>query len=94
MVCIFFSPDEVAVIDEIQLIGDLQRGWSWTRALLGLAAKEIHVCGEETAIDLVEQLALSTGDELEVGRTKVTGRGGLDTFPQQEWRKKIFSFFV
>ena len=27
--------DEVAVIDEIQMIRDQQRGWAWTRALLG-----------------------------------------------------------
>ncbi|XP_045190308.2 ATP-dependent RNA helicase SUV3 homolog, mitochondrial-like [Mercenaria mercenaria] len=57
---------EVAVIDEIQMIGDLQRGWSWTRSLLGIAAKEVHVCGEETAIDLVENLMYSTGDSFEV----------------------------
>ena len=27
--------DEVAVIDEIQMMRDNQRGWAWTRALLG-----------------------------------------------------------
>ena len=37
---------EVAVIDEIQMVKDQQRGWAWTRALLGVAADEIHVCGE------------------------------------------------
>lgn len=26
---------EVAVIDEIQMIGDRTRGWAWTQALLG-----------------------------------------------------------
>ena len=26
---------DVAVIDEIQLIGDAQRGWAWTAAVLG-----------------------------------------------------------
>lgn len=26
----------VAVIDEIQMIADQQRGWAWTRAFLGL----------------------------------------------------------
>ncbi|XP_052770482.1 ATP-dependent RNA helicase SUV3 homolog, mitochondrial-like isoform X2 [Mya arenaria] len=60
---------DVAVIDEIQLIGDQQRGSSWTRALLGIAAREIHVCGEETAIDLVEKLTYMTGrDSFEVRR--------------------------
>jgi ATP-dependent RNA helicase SUPV3L1/SUV3 len=38
---------EVAVIDEIQMIGNIERGWAWTQALLGLRAKEVHLCGEE-----------------------------------------------
>lgn len=33
---LFVSVDEVAVIDEIQMIRDPSRGWAWTRALLGL----------------------------------------------------------
>lgn len=32
---------EVAVIDEIQMIRDDQRGWAFTRALLGAAAQEV-----------------------------------------------------
>lgn len=46
-------PCEVAVIDEIQLLKDYGRGWAWTRALLGIPAQEIHLCGEPGAIDLV-----------------------------------------
>lgn len=37
---------QVAVIDEIQMVQDYQRGWAWTRALLGVPAQEVHVCGE------------------------------------------------
>ncbi len=37
---------QVAVIDEIQMVKDYQRGWAWTRALLGVPAEEVHVCGE------------------------------------------------
>lgn len=33
---------------------DLHRGWAWTRALLGIPADEIHLCGEAAAIDLVQ----------------------------------------
>ena len=47
---------EVAVIDEIQMVKDYQRGWAWTRALLGIPAEEIHVCGEAAAIDLVKEI--------------------------------------
>lgn len=32
---------------------DLNRGWAWTRALLGIPADEIHLCGEAAAIELV-----------------------------------------
>lgn len=45
--------DEVGIIDEIQLIRDPSRGWAWTRALLGLAVDEIHLCGEFAAIPMV-----------------------------------------
>lgn len=61
---------EVAVLDEIQMLRDQGRGWAWTRALLGMCGEEVHVCGETAAIDLVRELALSTGDEVEVRRYK------------------------
>lgn len=57
---------EVAVIDEIQMIGNLERGWAWTQALLGLRAKEIHLCGEERAVPLIRELAAAMGDKLEI----------------------------
>lgn len=57
---------DVAVIDEVQLIGDLQRGWAWTRALFGLQAREIHVCGSGDAVNLIRKFAETTGDEFEL----------------------------
>ncbi|KAL7307924.1 hypothetical protein TKK_0000017 [Trichogramma kaykai] len=60
------NPCEVAVIDEIQLIQDSGRGWAWTRALLGVPATEIHLCGEAAAIDLVQALCGTTGETVEV----------------------------
>ncbi|CAG2100687.1 unnamed protein product [Medioppia subpectinata] len=61
---------EVAVIDEIQMIRDMGRGWAWTRALLGIPAEEIHLCGEEAALDLIKEMMAATGEELEVRRYK------------------------
>jgi ATP-dependent RNA helicase SUPV3L1/SUV3 len=55
---------DVGVIDEIQMIGDSQRGFAWTTALLGLCAHEIHLCGEESAIPVVRELLKDTGDTL------------------------------
>ena len=56
---------DVGIIDEIQMIGDLGRGWAWTSAVLGLNANRIHLCGDERALHLVSQLLKITGDELE-----------------------------
>uniref|UniRef100_A0A915Q7P2 RNA helicase n=1 Tax=Setaria digitata TaxID=48799 RepID=A0A915Q7P2_9BILA len=57
---------EVAVIDEIQMLRDHSRGWAWTRALLGIAAEEVHLCGEEAAIDIVRGLLDPIGEHVEV----------------------------
>ncbi|KAF5273770.1 hypothetical protein FQA39_LY00885 [Lamprigera yunnana] len=64
------TPYEVAVIDEIQMIRDLSRGWAWTRALLGVVADEVHLCGESGSIDLLHQLCLTTGEDIEVRKYK------------------------
>ncbi|KAI0713687.1 P-loop containing nucleoside triphosphate hydrolase protein [Earliella scabrosa] len=64
-----FSTDwDVAVIDEIQLIADRQRGGAWTAALVGISAKEIHLCGEEAAVPLVEAIVRDLGDTVEINR--------------------------
>ena len=59
---------DVAVVDEIQMIADPARGSGWTAAVLGLCAKEIHLCGEETAVEIVRDLIKETGDELIINR--------------------------
>lgn len=60
------STYEVAVVDEIQLLAHEERGWAWTRALLGVRAKEIHVCGEPRAIPIVRKLVKLCGDNFEL----------------------------
>lgn len=76
---------DVVVLDEIQMIGDPQRGDAWTRALLGVRARELHLCGEETAVELVRKLVAETGDELVINNYKrlsplVTARQSLGSF--------------
>lgn len=56
------TPYDVAVIDEIQMIGNSQRGQAWTRALLGLLSPEIHVCGALNAKPLLEKIIADCGD--------------------------------
>lgn len=57
---------DVVVIDEIQMIADPSRGSAWTQALLGLRAKELHLCGEPSVVDLIKRIGHSLGDEVEV----------------------------
>ena len=57
---------DVVVIDEIQMISDPYRGFAWTRALMGIRCKEIHVCGGLEAKDMIEKITDFCGDELEV----------------------------
>lgn len=59
---------DVAVIDEIQMISDAERGGAWTSAVLGINASEVHLCGEEAAVPLVQKLLEETGDEVIVHR--------------------------
>lgn len=60
------QPVDVAVIDEIQMIGNKDRGWAWTQAFLGARAKEVHLCGEERTVPLIKELVALTGDTLEI----------------------------
>lgn len=51
------------------MVRDPTRGWAWTRAVLGVAAQEVHVCGEAAAISLLTQLAEAAGEEIEVSNS-------------------------
>ena len=52
---------QVGVVDEVQMVGDPVRGASFTRAVLGLPAKVLHVCGDPAALPLLRLLAMDTG---------------------------------
>ncbi|KAK0546592.1 RNA helicase [Tilletia horrida] len=54
---------DVAVVDEIQMIGDPGRGHAWTAAVLGLPAKELHLCGEASVLPLIRRLAALCKDD-------------------------------
>lgn len=61
---------QVGIIDEIQLIADTGRGTAWTTALIGSRCDELHLCGEESVVKLVQVIAKELGDELIVNRYK------------------------
>ncbi|WP_454940060.1 helicase-related protein [Evtepia sp.] len=60
------QPYDVAVIDECQMIADRQRGYAWTRAILGVQAPEVHLCAAPEAGDLLVRLVQSCGDSYEI----------------------------
>lgn len=43
---------EVAVIDEIQMLQDPDRGSAWTAALVGVPARHVYVCGSDAVTHL------------------------------------------
>jgi ATP-dependent RNA helicase SUPV3L1/SUV3 len=57
---------ERAVLDEIQLMTDEERGWAFTQCFLGLPTKELYVCGEEAILPLLRRLCKTTNRELTV----------------------------
>jgi ATP-dependent RNA helicase SUPV3L1/SUV3 len=82
---------DCAVIDEIQMIGDVNRGHAWTRALLGVPAQtvrfaaqccagysdilcsQVYLCGDESALELIEEICEINNDMLSVVRHERLG---------------------
>ncbi len=61
---------KTAVIDEAQLIADPSRGASWLRALCLVDAEVVHVCMAPEALEYIQKLVESFGDEYSVVRHK------------------------
>ena len=57
-----------AVIDEAQMLSDRDRGGAWTAAILGVIAKEVHVCAAPSAEELLVRMIEECGDSYEIVR--------------------------
>ena len=75
---------EVVVIDEAQMIEDESRGYSWTRAILGILAEEIHICMSPAAEPVITHLISLCKDDYEIHRYERKTR--------LEFEEKSFSF--
>ena len=70
----------MAVVDEAHLMGDPERGYAFTRAILGIPAKELHLCGDPAMVPLVQKVIEEVGDKLTVHRyTRLQPLKVLDT---------------
>ena len=59
---------DIAVIDEAQMVTDPDRGHSWTKAILGIRAGEIHICMSPAAEQAIIHLIELCGDDYEIER--------------------------
>lgn len=50
----------------LQMLGCKTRGFSFTRALLGICADELHLCGDPAAVPLIKEILKVTDDVVEV----------------------------
>ncbi|WP_158639106.1 helicase-related protein [Elioraea rosea] len=62
------SEVDVAVIDEIQMLADEDRGWAWTQAVIGMPARRIVLAGAAEAEPMIRRLASLTGESITVRR--------------------------
>ncbi|ELR14811.1 helicase conserved Cterminal domain containing protein [Acanthamoeba castellanii str. Neff] len=72
------------------MLGDQDRGWAWTRALLGLPAAEVHLCGNESIVPLVQKICQDTGERLHVHHyTRLSPLVVSDTPLGRKWYKSL-----
>ena len=56
------KPVDVAVIDEIQMLADPDRGSAWTAALIGAPAANVYICGSTAVTDICIQAVSSLNE--------------------------------
>jgi ATP-dependent RNA helicase SUPV3L1/SUV3 len=61
---------DVCVIDEVQMINDRDRGWAWTNAIIGVAAKKVIMTGSKDTLNAIKQIAQYLGEELTIKEFK------------------------
>ncbi|MEZ0232219.1 MAG: helicase-related protein [Methylophilaceae bacterium] len=59
---------DVAIIDEIQMLQDADRGYAWTAALVGVPAKEVFVCGSDAVTDSCLRVIDALGERYDITR--------------------------
>ena len=71
---------DVAVIDEVQMLDDADRGLAWVNAIIGCPAKKIIMTGSVNALEAVKKIAVYLNEELEV--VKFKRKNDLELLPK------------
>ncbi|HIP02159.1 MAG TPA: RNA helicase [Campylobacterales bacterium] len=61
---------DVCVIDEVQMIEDVDRGWAWVNAIVGAPASKVIMTGSVNALDAIKKIAEYLEEDLEVVKFK------------------------
>ena len=59
---------DIAVIDECQMIADPERGAAWSRAILGVKAKEVYLLSSDNVTELLTDIIETCGDTYDITR--------------------------
>jgi ATP-dependent RNA helicase SUPV3L1/SUV3 len=78
---------EVAVIDEIQMLGDTDRGSAWTAAVCGVPASTVYLVGSASARAAIESLAKRLGCECEVRELQRKSKLSMGEKPLESLRQ-------
>lgn len=78
---------DCAVIDEIQMIMDENRGWAWSQAVIGVPASTVILVGSEDCLPLVLPIIENLGEEYEIVRFERKNK--LNLIPPMEKLKSL-----
>lgn len=81
------KPVDVAVLDEVQLLSDPDRGWAWTQAMLGAPTNNLVLTGSSAAIPYLEKLVEYLGDELVIEELKSDRKLKRDRAICDDWKR-------
>ena len=61
---------DVAIIDEVQMLDDEDRGWAWVNAIIGAPAKKVIMTGSVNALEAIKKIANYLGEDLKIVKHK------------------------
>lgn len=85
--CSMNTPIDCAVVDEIQMIMDENRGWAWSQAVIGVPASTVILVGSEDCLSLVIPIIENLGEEYEIVRFERKNK--LNVIPPIEKLKSL-----